>query len=112
MGDPLLALMKRIREAHGMSQVQVAACMGIAEDTYRHIEKGRRPLPTIRQGALARWMRSFLDCVNATPNEQRRVKELTSRVILEELSYLLEDDLPEDNPPEDDLPEQGGDDLR
>jgi transcriptional regulator with XRE-family HTH domain len=107
MGDPLLALMKRIREAHGMSQVQVAACMSIAEDTYRHIEKGRRLLPNIRQGALGRWMRSFLNCVNATLDERRRLRELAARLILEELSYLLED-----NPPEDDLPEQGGDTLR
>ncbi len=40
MSDPLLALMKTIREAHNRSQLDVAMCIGIAEDTYRHIEKG------------------------------------------------------------------------
>jgi DNA-binding XRE family transcriptional regulator len=89
MGDPLPALMKTLREAHGMSQLDVAMCMGIAEDTYRHIEKGRRPLPDIRQGEFARWMAAFLDCVRATDEERKHVTELTSRMILEELSRLL-----------------------
>ena len=89
MDDPLPALMKTIREAHHMSQLQVAVCMGIAEDTYRHIEKGRRPLPDIRHGEFTRWMASFLDCVNATDEERAHVSELVSRVIVEELSRLL-----------------------
>jgi transcriptional regulator with XRE-family HTH domain len=89
MDDPLLALMKTIREAHGMSQLQVAVGMHIAEDTYRHIEKGRRPLPDIRQGEFARWMASFLDSVEATDEERAHLSELASRVILEELSRLL-----------------------
>jgi DNA-binding XRE family transcriptional regulator len=102
MDDPLLALMKAIREAHGMSQVQVALGMGIAEDTYRHIEKGRRPLPDIRQGEFARWMASFLDCVRATDEEWAHLSELASRVILEELSRLLKKqppDLEAERPP-------------
>jgi transcriptional regulator with XRE-family HTH domain len=87
--------MKTIREAHGMSQIQVAVCMGIAEDTYRHIEKGRRPLPDIRQGEFARWMGSFLNCVLATDDERKHVTELTSRMILEELSRLLKNHHPD-----------------
>lgn len=95
MDDPLLALMKTIRESHRMSQIQVAACMSIAEDTYRHIEKGRRPLPDIRTGEFARWMASFLDCVSATDEERTHLSELASRVILEELSRLLKKQPPE-----------------
>jgi transcriptional regulator with XRE-family HTH domain len=90
MGDPLLALIKTIREAHGMSQLQVAAAMGIAEDTYRHIEKGRRPLPDIRQGEFARWMRAFLDAVGASDEERAHLAELAARVVLEEMSHILD----------------------
>src|SRR5215468_4193447 len=90
MGDPLLALMKTIREAHGMSQVQVAIAMGIAEDTYRHIEKGRRPLPDIRQGEFTRWMRLFLDAVRVTDVERAHLTELAARVVLEEVSRILD----------------------
>jgi DNA-binding XRE family transcriptional regulator len=97
MDDPILALMKRIRESHHMSQVQLAACMGIAEDTYRHVEKGRRPLPGIRHG-FGRWIRSFLDCVRATEDEQTDLKELAWRLFVEEWSHDL------DEPPEPDDP--------
>jgi transcriptional regulator with XRE-family HTH domain len=90
MSDPLLALMKAIREAHGMSQLQVAMAMGIAEDTYRHIEKGRRPLPDIRQGEFTRWMRMFLDAVRATDEERAHLTELAARVVLEEVSRILD----------------------
>jgi transcriptional regulator with XRE-family HTH domain len=96
MSDPVLALMKAIREAHGMTQLQVAMEMGIAEGTYRHIEKGRRPLPDIRNGVLGKWMRSFLDAVNATADERQYMKEVVSRQILHELSDLLDDDPPEE----------------
>jgi transcriptional regulator with XRE-family HTH domain len=97
MGDPLPALIKTIRKAHSMSQLQVAECMGIAEDTYRHIEKGRRPLPDIRQGEFARWMRSFLDCVGATDEERAHLLELAARVILQDLSRLLRRRPPDSN---------------
>jgi transcriptional regulator with XRE-family HTH domain len=91
MDDPIPRLMKAIREAHGMSQVQVAIAMGIAEDTYRHIEKGRRPLPAIRQGEFTRWMRLFLDAVGATDEERTHLTELASRVVLEEVSHILDE---------------------
>ncbi len=87
--------MRTIREARGMSQLEVAVCMGIAEDTYRHIEKGRRPLPDIRQGEFARWMAAFLHCVRATDDEREHVSELASRMILEELSRLLKNHRPD-----------------
>jgi DNA-binding XRE family transcriptional regulator len=94
MSDPLLALMKAIRQAHRMSQVQVAACMSIAEDTYRHIEKGRRPLPRIQRG-FGRWIRSFLTCVGATPDEESRLRELAWRLFLQEWSHDLDDEPPD-----------------
>jgi transcriptional regulator with XRE-family HTH domain len=90
MDDPIPRLMKVIREAHGMSQVQVAIAMGIAEDTYRHIEKGRRPLPDIRQGEFTRWMRLFLDAVRATDEERTHLTELAARVVVEEVSHILD----------------------
>jgi transcriptional regulator with XRE-family HTH domain len=97
MGDPVVALMKALREAHGMTQLRVATGMGIAEDTYRHIEKGTRPLPGIRNGDLGRRIRAFLDAVNATPEERQYMKEVVSRQILHDLSHLLDDD---DDPPD------------
>ena len=90
MDDPILKLMKAIRETHGMSQLQVAAAMGVAEDTYRHIEKGRRPLPDIRQGEFTRWMRLFLDAVGASDEERTHLTELAARVVLEEVSHILD----------------------
>ncbi|HEY7020891.1 MAG TPA: helix-turn-helix transcriptional regulator [Ktedonobacterales bacterium] len=101
MGDSVLALMKAIREAHGMTQLQVAMEMGIAQDTYRHIEKGRRPLPDVRNGELGKWMRSFLDAVDAAPDERQYMKEVVSRLVLHELSDLLDDDDPPDEGPSD-----------
>jgi transcriptional regulator with XRE-family HTH domain len=98
MDDPLPALLKAIRKTHRMSQVQVAVCMGIAEDTYRHIEKGRRPLPDMRQGDFTRWMQAFLDCVNATDTEREHVSELTSRMVLGELGRLLKKRHPNPDP--------------
>jgi DNA-binding XRE family transcriptional regulator len=94
MRDPLLALMKTIREAHNRSQLDVAVCMGIAEDTYRHIEKGRRPLPHIQRG-FGHWIRSFLICVGATPDEKARLKELAWRLFLEEWGRDLDDEPPD-----------------
>jgi transcriptional regulator with XRE-family HTH domain len=93
MDDPLLKLMKSLRTSHQRTQIQIAACMHIAEDTYRHIEKGRRPLPGYRRG-FGRWIRSFLDCVGATPEEERRLKELAWRTFLEEWSHDLDEEPP------------------
>jgi transcriptional regulator with XRE-family HTH domain len=98
MSDPLVALIKAIREAHGMTQLQVSMEMHIAEDTYRHIEKGRRPLPDFRNGALKAWIRSFLDAVNATPKERQYTKEFVSRLIIYDVSHMFDDDPPDRGP--------------
>jgi transcriptional regulator with XRE-family HTH domain len=88
--DPLLDLMQVIREQHNLTQGDVAKCMGISNGTYRHIEKGRRPLPDIRRG-LVSWIRRFEECVQATRDERETILELLSRVVLQEFSTLLDD---------------------
>lgn len=90
MNDPLIDLLKRVRKAHGMSQSYVELRMGLPHGTYRHIERGRRPLPDIRHG-LVDWIRSFEIAVGATPEERKEILVELSRVILNELSGLLED---------------------
>lgn len=98
MSDPLLALMKKLRRKYGRSQAQLAACMGIAEDTYRHIEKGRRPLPDIRHGFVD-WIKTFLHCVGASKAEERELIELATRLTLEEFSHLLDEQSPDQAQP-------------
>ena len=93
MDDPILNLMKVIRKAHKRTQSQIAACMSINEDTYRHLEKGTRPLPDIRRG-FSRWIRTFLDCADATPKERLHMRELASRLFVEELSHILDSETP------------------
>ncbi len=90
MRDPLLGIMQVIREAHNVTQGQVEDCMILARGTYRHIEKGRRPLPDARSG-LAKWIQGFCNCVGATPEEREHVMKELSRNILQEFSILLED---------------------
>lgn len=87
---PLVAHLQGLRERHKMSQRKVERCMEITDDTLRHVEKGRRPLPRLEQG-LAAWVNRFLQCIDATPEERKEVIELMSRQILLELSELLDD---------------------
>ena len=64
--------------------------MGLPINTLRHIEKGRRPLPGLQSG-LSGWVRRFLGCVGADPQERRQVLDVMSRQILAEFSELLDD---------------------
>lgn len=89
--DPLVEHLKALRERHNVSQRKLERCMEITDDTLRHIEKGRRPLPRLEQG-LAQWINRFLRCVEATAEERHDVIELMSRQILHELSDLLDDE--------------------
>ncbi|HEV7128771.1 MAG TPA: hypothetical protein VGN32_15175 [Ktedonobacterales bacterium] len=75
---------------HDTSQLVVETCMRIPVNTLRHIEKNRRALPKLEQG-LAGWVKRFLDCVHATPQERATTIELMSRQVLRELSELLDD---------------------
>ncbi len=90
MRDPLLGIMQAIREAHGVTQGQIEERMGLARGTYRHIEKGRRPLPDARSG-LVKWIQGFCNCVGATPEEREYLIRELSRTILQEFSILLDD---------------------
>jgi transcriptional regulator with XRE-family HTH domain len=90
MDDHLVGLIKAIRKAHRMSQSKVAECMHIAQDTYRHIEKGRRPLPDVFRG-LVDWMEDFLTCVQATGEEREALVLLAARLTADEFSRLLDE---------------------
>ena len=90
MDDPLPALIKTIRKAHHMSQIQVAVCMAIAEDSYRHIESKRRRMPDVFHG-MSDWIARFLKCVGATEEERKALVGLAARLAVEELSRALDE---------------------
>jgi transcriptional regulator with XRE-family HTH domain len=96
MLDPLVGLLKEIRLAHNVSQKKLEACMHVPEGTYRHIESGRRKLPDYRDD-LARWILMFENCVDASPDERRRILDEMSHKIIEQFSHLL-DHLQRQNP--------------
>lgn len=96
MSDPLLRLLKQVREAHQVSQERVDECMDKPAGTYRHIEVGRRRLPDVfgdRDGRddLVSWVFKFEDCVNATLEERRKVLETLSRGVVNSFALLLHD---------------------
>lgn len=86
----LVAVLQAIRQAHGVSQLKVEVAMGLPINTLRHIEKGRRQLPDLQNG-LSRWVKEFLACVGATPQERKLVLDVLSRQILLEFSELLDE---------------------
>jgi transcriptional regulator with XRE-family HTH domain len=86
----LLTVLKTIRERHRKSQDVIAECMGISRDTYRHIEKRRRPLPDFRHGLIA-WLRRFLKCADATEQEEREAISAASQEFVEQFADWLRD---------------------
>ena len=90
MADPLVPLLRKVRVAHGKSQAQVEECMGLPPDTYRHIEKGRRPLPDYRHD-LVDWILKFLDCTDATREEREEIVKVLSDEILRKFERFLRD---------------------
>ncbi len=90
MADALVKQLKRVREAHGVSQRNVEDCMEMARDQYRHIEKGRRKLPKLEDGLTA-WVRRFEDCVDATQAERGAIFEVLRQRVVSEFSALLDD---------------------
>lgn len=90
MREPLVVLLKNIRTAHKCSQAAVADCMGIATDAYRHIERGRRPLPDFRHHLVA-WVRDFEECVQASIEERKQLLTLLTDQVLRDFSILIDD---------------------
>jgi DNA-binding XRE family transcriptional regulator len=95
MRDPIIQLIREVRVAHEKSQQDIADCMGMAKDHYRHIEAGRRSLPDLQHG-LTVWIRSFEDCAQATPEERRRIYAILTREIIIQVSVLLPSNDPND----------------
>lgn len=90
MRDPLVALLKKVRERHGVTQAKLDEYMGLPPGTYRHIERERRPLPDYR-GDLVDWIRQFEDCVQATREERKEILQVMSQQVLAEFDKLLRD---------------------
>jgi len=90
MRDPLVVQFKKIREAHKKTQSEIESCMKIPLDSYRHIERGRRPLPDFRTG-LKQWVKDFVRCVEATDDERKQIHYLLSEQIVLQYSFLIED---------------------
>lgn len=90
MSEPLVRLLKRVRESHGVKLARLEECMHLPQGTYRHIERGRRRLPDFRQD-LVPWIQSFENCVGATPEERKAILEKLSRQILDQFDVLLRD---------------------
>ncbi len=90
MSDPLLRLLRKVRENHRISQDKIARCLSVTKDTYRHMEKGRRPLPDFRDG-LTTWIKRFEDCVGASEQERIQIFRLLERYIVQEFSILVDD---------------------
>jgi hypothetical protein len=86
----LVDALKALRERHGMSIGDIERCLKLATDTYRHIERRRRPLPDF-QHRLIPWLRTFLRCVGATRDEEQEVMEYASKALLEQFSEWMDD---------------------
>ena len=90
MSEPLMRFLKQVRVTHGMSQAALERCMDLPHGTYRHVEKGRRPMPVL-ENRLAEWVHTFEDCVGATTEERMTIANMLSRSILDQLAVLLQD---------------------
>ena len=64
--------------------------MQLPKNTYRLIETGHRKSPDLRQD-LAKWVEKFEDCVEATPDERKRILDALVAYIFELLYPLLPD---------------------
>jgi hypothetical protein len=86
----LVEFMKALRERRGMSIGDVERCMKIPTDTYRHIERRRRPLPDFQHG-LIEFVRGYLQCVDATPEEDEVALKLASDAFVLQFAEWLDD---------------------
>jgi transcriptional regulator with XRE-family HTH domain len=91
LDEQLTERLKAIRNRSGRSRREVAKCMEIGIDTLRLYENANRPLPDFLHGLIA-WVKKFLECVDATPDEQQEVLILASRLFVEKFAGWKLDD--------------------
>lgn len=85
----LVDLMKALRKRSGLSIGDVERTMKIPKDTYRHIERRRRPLPTVDRG-LIEFVRSYLACVGATPEDETEAFQLATHTVVEQFADWMQ----------------------
>jgi hypothetical protein len=82
--------MKALRKRSGLSIGDVERCMKIPKDTYRHIERRRRPLPTVDRG-LIEFVRTYLGCVGATSEDEKEAFQLATHSVVEQFADWMRD---------------------
>lgn len=88
--DPVVRVLEQVRNAHKRSLASIEECMQLPQGTYRHISRGRRPLPDF-QGDLVLWIQTFENCVDASVDERKLILKCLSATIMEQFSRLLDD---------------------
>jgi hypothetical protein len=86
----LIAFMKTLRLRSGKSLKAVEECMNVGADTYRHVESRLRPPRDFQHGFIA-WLRDFLRCVDATPEDEKHAIDLAARAILDQFADWMDD---------------------
>lgn len=86
----LIAFMKELRLRSKKSRRSVEDCMQVGKDTYRQVETYYRPPPDFQHG-FVQWLRDFLRCVGATPEEEQTAMDLASRVLVKQFADWMDD---------------------
>jgi transcriptional regulator with XRE-family HTH domain len=84
-----MAYLIQVRNAHGKKKSEVARCMGMTLNAYRHYETGKSHLPDFLHGRMA-WVRKFLECVGATPDEIEHARGIAASQVLREFEDRLD----------------------
>lgn len=92
---PFLKLLRRVRETHHITQEKLDVSMGLPSGAYRHIESGRRPLPSLleeredNQIPFVEWLRRFVDRVQPTEAEQGQIWTMARQMMLKRFVKAL-----------------------
>jgi hypothetical protein len=90
---PLIVKLREIRNRHNKTLVEVEACMGKGDGALKFIEEGRRPLPKLiapNGTQFSDWLRKWLECVEASDEEQEEIERLLMLLVLGRLRRRLE----------------------